>query len=73
MTLLFKELHKKNKAQQKESRVRLNARISPAAYDAIIEIQRRHRRQTGKALHLWQILDAAVLSYAKSISIKIQS
>ena len=72
MTRLFKDLNQKHPPQPRESRVRINARVSPPAYDAIIEIQRRHRRQTGKVLHLWQILDAAILSYAKTNGIKIR-
>ena len=59
-----------SKKQQKqsgtgESRVRLTARVTLAAYDAITEIQRRHRRETGKALRLWQVLDAAIITYAR--------
>ena len=61
--------------QQKEpeakvARVRLTARVSPAAYDAIVEIQRRHRRKSGKALRLWEVLDTAIITYAKRQGIK---
>ena len=66
MTPLFKS-NKHQQAQSKDqaSRVRVTARITANAYDAIIELQRRHRRKTNKALRLWEILDAAVLIYAK--------
>ncbi len=46
--------------------IRLTVRLSTDAYDAIIEIQRRHRLQTGRALRLRQVLDDAIRNYAKS-------
>ena len=55
----------------KVSRVRLTARITLAAYDAIAELQRRYRRRTGKALRLWQVLDTAVIDYAKKQGIEV--
>ncbi len=54
------------KHQAEPQRIKLTARLSLPAYDAIAEIQRRHRRQTGRALPLWQVLDAAITSYAKT-------
>ena len=61
--------------QQKEpetkvARVRLTARVTLAAYDAITEIQRRHRGETGRALRLWKVLDTAIITYAKRQGIK---
>ena len=56
-----------------DSRVRLTARISSAAYDAIIECQRQHRKQTGKVLRLWKVIDSAVLTYAKTNGIELRS
>jgi hypothetical protein len=47
-------------------RIKLTARLSTQAYDAISEIQRQHRHQTGKALPLWRILDAAIIAYAQT-------
>jgi hypothetical protein len=50
-------------------RIKLTARLSLKAYDALAEIQRRHRRKTGSALPLWKILDAAVIAYAKKLGL----
>ena len=51
--------------------MQLTAGITLAAYDAIVELQRRHRRRTGKALRLWQVLDTAVIDYAKRQGIEV--
>ena len=59
------------KKAPKVSRVRLTARITVTAYDAIAELQRRYRRRTGKALRLWQVLDRAVIDYAKRQGIEV--
>ena len=45
-------------------RVALTARLSLDAYDAIVDIQRQYRIQTGRALPIWKIMDAAILAYA---------
>jgi hypothetical protein len=52
-------------------RVKLNARVTQAAYNVITEIQRRHRIQTGRALRLWEVVDAAILDYAKRQGIEL--
>lgn len=57
--------------ETKVSRVKLTARVTLAAYDAITEIQRRHRRKTGRALWLWEVLDAAIIAYAKRRGVKV--
>jgi len=46
------------------------ARLSPATYDALVEIQYHHRRKTGRNQPLWHILDAAILAYAEKLGIK---
>ena len=51
-------------------RIKLTARLSIPAYDALAQIQHGHRRQTGSALPLWRILDAAILAYAQQQGIK---
>ena len=58
-------------AQGRTQRVRLTAQVTLAAYDAISEIQRRYRHETGKALRLWEILDAAIRTYANKQGIAI--
>lgn len=58
-------------AQNQVPRVRLTAQVTLAAYDAIAEIQRRHRRKTGKALRLWEILDASIRTYAKKKGVAV--
>jgi hypothetical protein len=49
----------------------LTAQVTLAAYDAISEIQRRHRHETGKALRLWEIVDASIRIYAKNKGIAV--
>ena len=58
-------------AQSRAQRVRLTAQVTLTAYDAISEIQRRHRHETGKALRLWEILDAAIRTNAKKKGIAV--
>ena len=58
------------KPEAEVPRVKLTARVTLDAYDAITEIQRRHRRKTGRALRLWEVLDAAIVAYAKRRGIK---
>ena len=67
-----KKQQQQKKAKAKAPRVRLTARVTFAAYDAITEIQRRYRRQTGRALRLWKVLDAAIIAYAKGQGIKVE-
>ena len=59
------------KPETKVTRVRLTARVTIAAYDAITEIQRRHRRKTGRALRLWKVLDTAIIAYAAQQGISV--
>jgi hypothetical protein len=73
MTSLFKHNQTLKQASAAQApRVRVSARVSAGAHDAIIELQRRHRRRTGKALRLWEILDAAVLDYAQANGVRRQ-
>jgi hypothetical protein len=53
-----------SRPESESQRVALTARLSLAAYDAIVALQRQHRVQTGKALPIWKIIDAAILAYA---------
>lgn len=46
-------------------RVKITAVISVKAYETIQEIQRAYRRQTGRALPLWRVVDTAIRAYAK--------
>ncbi len=52
--------------------IRLTARLTLAAYDAISEIQRRHRTQTGRVSPLWKVLDAAIAIYAQEQGIEVK-
>jgi hypothetical protein len=63
---------KPNKADTRSRRIRLTAQLSLNAYDALSEIQRQHRRNTGRALALWKIIDAAIITYAKRKRIRIE-
>ena len=53
-----------NTTEPKVERVKLTARVSVEAYDLISELQRKHRGETGRALPLWKIVDAAIRAYA---------
>jgi len=61
---------KKESLKAEPQPIRLTVRLSTDAYDAIIEIQRRHRRKTGRVLRLWKVLDDAICAYAKTQGIK---
>ena len=52
-------------SQSEQPRVKLTARLTLDAYDALVELQRLYRRKAGKAIPLWKVLDAAVIAYAK--------
>jgi len=54
------------KAKAECQPIRLTVRLSPEAYDAIIDLQRIHRGKTGRALPTWKIIEAAILAYAKN-------
>ena len=54
-----------NTNEPKVQRIKLTASISLEAYDSITELQQSHRRETGRALPLWKIVDAAIRAYAK--------
>ena len=51
-------------------RIRLTTRLSTPAYDALAELQRRHRRQTGRAMPKWRVIDRAILAYAEREGIR---
>jgi len=61
------EMFKKNKnrADQEPQRIRMTVHLSLSAYDVLTELQRQHRLKTGKALPIRQIIDAAIINYAK--------
>ncbi len=61
---------KEKEVEMAPQRIRLTAHLTIPAYDVLSEIQRRHRRETGRALPLWQIIDAAVINYAKREGIR---
>ena len=62
---------REKKPAAKVARVKLTARVTLNAYDAITELQRRHRRKTGRALRLWKVLNAAIIAYAKRQGVKV--
>jgi len=53
-----------NEPKTKIERIKITVRITLNAYDAITELQRKYRGQTGRALPLWKIVDRAVKIYA---------
>ena len=69
----FPTMHEKqkNRIEAGPQRVRLTVHVSVSAYDVLSEAQRRHRREHGKALPLWRIINAAIIDYAKRERIKI--
>ena len=52
-----------NKTEANFDRIKLTARVSLEAYDALTQLQRNYRRKTGRALPLWQIVDRAIKAY----------
>ncbi len=67
----FMAKEQKNKPEPRLQRVALTARLSLAAYNAITEIQRQYRAQTGRALPIWKVIDAAIRAYAKQQGIEV--
>ena len=61
----------RKRPETEPQRIKLTARLTLPAYDAITEIQRRYRRKTGRALSLWKVLDAAIIAYAKELGIRV--
>jgi len=51
--------------QSELQRIKVTAFISLKAYDAISTLQHQYRRETGKVLPLWKVIDAAVIAYAR--------
>jgi hypothetical protein len=51
--------------------VAMTARLSLKSYDAIAEIQRIHRRRTGRHIPLWKVLEAAIIAYAREQEIEL--
>jgi hypothetical protein len=61
----------RKKTKRRVERVKLTARVTLEAYNAIIEMQRRHRTRTGRALRIWEVIDAAIIAYAKRQGIRV--
>ncbi len=53
-----------------KNRIRLTIGLEVSNYDAIAEIQRLHRRRTGKAVSIGTVINQAVGAYAKSFDAK---
>ena len=73
-TPVYQPLRDRERTEESDTRVprvRLTTRVTLAAYDAITEIQRRHRKGTGKALRLWEVLSDAVVDYAERKGIRV--
>jgi hypothetical protein len=51
--------------------IRLTVRLKLNAYDSVIEIQRVHRRTTGKAISKGEVISSAVLAYGKQKGAKV--
>ena len=48
------------------NRIRLTIGLEVSNYDAIAEIQRIHRRRTGKTMSIGAVINQAVNAYARS-------
>ena len=76
-----KEVKKEKKVEEKKpepkkpkprvQRIKLSDQVTLVTYDTLIELQRLHRRATGKHLPRWKILDAAIIAYAEQQGIKV--
>jgi hypothetical protein len=62
---------KQKKVATGPQRIRLTIHLTLAAYDALADIQRRHRVKYGRVLPIWKILDAAVKAYAEQQEIQV--
>ncbi len=51
--------------QENVQRVKVTAFITLQAYNAINQLQLRHKAREGRSLPLWKVLDTAVKAYAK--------
>ena len=60
------------RSQPGSQRIRLTIHLTLVAYDALSEIQRRHRIKYGKALPIWKAADAAIRVYAKEQGIQVR-
>jgi hypothetical protein len=70
-TIYMSETKEDGSASQSEpKRIRLTVQLTTDAYHAISDLQRNHRSTTGKALPAWQVIDKAIVAYAKRQSIK---
>ncbi len=64
-------MQRQKKPEAEVDRVKLTARVTIVAYDAITDIQRHHRRKTGRHQPLWKIVDAAVKAYARQQGVEV--
>ena len=62
----------KNQREDAPHRIRLTTRLSVPAFDVLAEIQRRHRRETGRAIPKWRVIDTAIIAYAEREGIKTE-
>ena len=58
-------VQKQKKPEQPSQQVKLTVRISPESYVAITDLQRTELLRTGKRKPLREIVEAAILAYAK--------
>ncbi len=67
--------HMSNKLQKKPAskpkHVRFTVSLSVEAYDAVLQIQRKHLAANGKTISNQQVFDASVRAYAKQQGIKV--
>jgi hypothetical protein len=71
-TTIYLAAERESNRGDEPQRIRLTTRLSPPAYDALAEIQRRHRRKTGRAIAKWRVIDRAIIAYAKREGIYIE-
>ena len=69
---LMPDSKKTNEHDPAGRRMALTVRLTLDAYDAIVQLQRIHRVEKGRALPMWKVIDLAVIEYAKAKGIKIR-
>ena len=62
-----------NQRERESRRIRLTAKLSTEAYNAVSELQRRHRARTGRVLPAWKVLDTAIKIYARKEGIQAEA
>jgi hypothetical protein len=68
---VFMDINENLSPKDKPKR-KLTTEVTDDALDAIAALQRVYRRETGRYLPAWKVVDTAILAYAQTHGITIQ-